>query len=254
MPRYFIELAYKGTAYNGFQVQDNADTIQGVLQKALAILFREEMALTGSSRTDAGVHARQNYFHFDTDLIISSHAVYNLNALLPADIAVKGIFPVPATAHCRFDAVSRSYRYLIYGRKDPFLVETGWQYGFPIDFSALQSAAAVVQAHTDFTSFAKRNSQVHTFNCTIQHSGWQQDGDQLVYTVTANRFLRGMVRGLVATMLKVGRGQMTVADFKGVLEARDNQLADFSAPPQGLYLERVLFEGELAKSILLTAK
>lgn len=242
MPRYFLELAYKGTAYHGFQIQDNAATIQLAIEKALFTLFKVEFNLTGSSRTDAGVHALQNYFHFDTDLSISNKHVYNLNAILPEDIAVKSIQAVADTAHCRFDAVARSYHYYIYQQKNPFLKDRGWFYPYELDLALLQQAAAVLKKHTDFTSFAKRNSQVFTHNCTILISEWSIAADQqYIFHVQANRFLRGMVRGLVGTMLKVGRGQLSLDDFEKIILAKDCTKADFSTPPQGLFLAKVIF-------------
>lgn len=242
MPRYFLELAYKGTAYHGFQIQDNAPTIQLAIEKALFTLFKVDFDLTGSSRTDAGVHALQNYFHFDTDLLISNKNVYNLNAILPEDIAVKSIQAVADTAHCRFDAVARSYHYYIYQQKNPFLKDRGWFYPYELDLALLQQAAAVLKKHTDFTSFAKRNSQVFTHNCTILISEWSIAADQqYIFHVQANRFLRGMVRGLVGTMLKVGRGQLSLDDFEKIILAKDCTKADFSTPPQGLFLAKVIF-------------
>jgi tRNA pseudouridine38-40 synthase len=242
MPRYFLELAYKGTAYHGFQIQDNAATIQLAIEKALFTLFKVDFDLTGSSRTDAGVHALQNYFHFDTDLSISNKHVYNLNAILPEDIAVKSIQAVADTAHCRFDAVARSYHYYIYQQKNPFLKDRGWFYPYELDLALLQQAAALLKKHTDFTSFAKRNSQVFTHNCTILISEWSIAADQqYIFHVQANRFLRGMVRGLVGTMLKVGRGQLSLDDFEKIILAKDCTKADFSTPPQGLFLAKVIF-------------
>lgn len=242
MPRYFLELAYKGTAYHGFQIQNNAPTIQLAIEKALFTLFKVDFDLTGSSRTDAGVHALQNYFHFDTDLSISNKHVYNLNAILPDDIAVKSIQSVADTAHCRFDAVARSYHYYIYQQKNPFLKDRGWFYPYDLDLALLQQAAAVLKKHTDFTSFAKRNSQVFTHNCTILISEWSIAADQqYIFHVQANRFLRGMVRGLVGTMLKVGRGQLSLDDFEKIILAKDCTKADFSTPPQGLFLAKVIF-------------
>jgi tRNA pseudouridine38-40 synthase len=242
MPRYFLELAYKGTAYHGFQIQDNAPTIQLAIEKALFTLFKVDFDLTGSSRTDAGVHALQNYFHFDTDLSISNKHVYNLNAILPEDIAVKSIQAVADTAHCRFDAVARSYHYYIYQQKNPFLKDRGWFYPYELDLALLQQAAAVLKKHTDFTSFAKRNSQVFTHNCTILISEWSIAADQqYIFHVQANRFLRGMVSGLVGTMLKVGRGQLSLDDFEKIILAKDCTKADFSTPPQGLFLAKVIF-------------
>ena len=250
MQRYFLEISYKGTAYNGFQVQDNANTIQGEVERAFQILFRRHFELTGSSRTDSGVHAHQNYFHFDSEEPIASSSMYNLNALLPNDIAIRGLYPVNPEAHCRFDAVYREYHYHIYTKKNPFLFDRAWQYVYPIDKAALQLAAEMVLEYVDFTSFAKRNAQVKTHNCQLLVSEWVTTDNGLLYRVRANRFLRGMVRALVATMLKVGRGQISITDFRSIMEAKNNNLSDFSAPPQGLFLNRVQFEGNLSKTLL----
>jgi tRNA pseudouridine38-40 synthase len=242
MPRYFLELAYKGTAYHGFQIQDNAPTIQLAVEKALQTLFKVGIDLTGSSRTDAGVHALQNYFHFDTDLPIADKHLYNLNAILPDDIVIKSIKAVADTAHSRFDALAREYHYYIYQQKNPFQKDRGWYYPFALDIALLQQAADLLKQHTDFTSFAKRNAQVFTHNCTIHISEWSIAADQqYFYRVQANRFLRGMVRGLVGTMLKVGRGQLTLNDFEKIILAKDCTKADFSTPPQGLFLAKVIF-------------
>jgi tRNA pseudouridine38-40 synthase len=239
MPRYFLELSYKGTAYSGFQVQQNALTIQSEVEKALRIFYHEEISLTGSSRTDAGVHAKQNFFHFDTDLKISAEQVYNLNAILPADISITSINQVIEDAHCRFSALSREYCYYIYNKKNPFLDETAWFYPYSTDISLLNKAAELVKGKHDFTSFAKRNTQVNNFICTIDQSEWKYEAGMLVYNVKANRFLRGMVRALVATMLKVGRQTITAADFTSIISAHDCSKADFSAPAHGLFLEKV---------------
>ena len=239
MNRYFLEVAYKGTRYAGSQVQLNAITVQAELQKALEIYFRRPIELTGSSRTDAGVHARQNFYHFDWPEAINPKSVYNLNAILPPDISVVQLIPVPATAHCRFDAVAREYEYFIYKYKDPFLYDRAWFFPYTFDLKGLQAAAGVVGEYTDFTSFSKRNSQVKTFNCRILHSEWEQRGNCTVYRVKGNRFLRGMVRGLVGTMMQVGRGKITLEQFKEIIEARDCTKADFSVPGHGLFLQKV---------------
>jgi tRNA pseudouridine38-40 synthase len=262
MPRYFIELCYQGTAYHGFQVQDNAVTIQSVVEKALTTFYRQDFSLTGSSRTDAGVHALQNFFHVDTELQLENKHAYNLNALLPPDIAVKSIKQVAPDAHCRFDAVARSYQYYIYKDKDPFKRDRGWFYPFALNIGIMQEGAAIIMEYTDFTSFSKRNTQVYTHECTIFESRWEEAvgnrvqgignreeegnrekgiGDGLVYYVKANRFLRGMVRGLVGTMVKLGREQLTIADFRRIIAAKDCTKADFTTPPQGLFLEKVWY-------------
>lgn len=230
-----------GTHYSGFQVQDNQRTIQSEMTRALEVLFRRSFTLTGSSRTDAGVHAVQNFFHFDTDLQLTDKHIYNLNAILQRDIAVKRIYEVGANAHCRFDALARAYQYHIYRHKDPFRQDRGWLYPYPLDKTLLDEAAAVLLEYRDFTSFSKRNTQVKTFQCTIERSEWEERDGGLVYHVRANRFLRGMVRGLVGTMLKVGRGQLSVAGFREIIEARDCTKADFTTPPQGLFLVAVIY-------------
>lgn len=239
MQRYFLEVAYKGTRYSGFQVQQHTATIQSEVEKALGVLYRQPFALTGSSRTDAGVHAMQNFFHFDTALVLSKANLYNLNALLPADITAQRLYTVNSDTHCRFHAVSREYKYVVYQQKNPFLQDIGWYYPYRVNMDVAQTCARLLPQYHDFTSFSKRNTQVKTYNCTILASQWAVEDQCFVYRVAANRFLRGMVRGLVATMLKAARGSITVEQFIQVIEQKDCTVADFSAPPQGLFLERV---------------
>lgn len=234
--RYFFEVAYKGTDYSGFQVQENASTIQGELEKVLSTFYKTQINLTGSSRTDAGVHAHQNYFHGDLATPITSKNIYNLNAMLPPDIVLKQVYRVPPEAHARFDAVSRTYKYLVYREKSPFKADRAWYYPFPLDLQALNKAANTLIDHRDYEAFAKRNSQVHTYNCEVMQAEWKEEGGYFVFQVKANRFLRGMVRGLVATMLKVGRGAMLQEEWLSVLNSKDQSLCDFSAPSQGLFL------------------
>lgn len=249
MPRYFLEVAYKGTLFSGFQIQDNASSIQQEVEKALEIFFRQHIGLTGSSRTDGGVHALQNFFHFDYQGVIEDRVLYNINAILSPDIVLKSIRPVAPDAHCRYDALAREYRYYLYRKKDPFLADRAWFYPYTLDREKLQAAAAILTEHSDFTSFSKRNTQVKTFLCTIQESVWKEEETGLVYHVKANRFLRGMVRGLVGTMLHVGRGKLSVEDFADVIRRKDNQLADFSAPGHGLFLYRVHFPVSIFENI-----
>ena len=241
MPRYFLEVSYKGTNYSGFQIQQNANSIQAEIEKAFQILQKEKIDLTGSSRTDTGVHALQNFFHFDFEGEINSHFVYKMNAILPDDIVLQKLMPVDHEAHCRFDAISREYKYFIYRHKDPFLEDTAFYFPYKLNIELMQQAAAMIQTYRDFTSFSKRNTQVRTFNCHIMASDWQWEDECLVFYVTADRFLRGMVRALVATMLKIGRGKMTIAEFKNVVEEKDCSKASFAAPSQGLFLMRVNF-------------
>lgn len=248
--RYFLEVAYKGTRYRGFQAQPNALTIQGEIEKAFHVFFKElpplwggkGRGLTCSSRTDAGVHAYQNYFHFDWEQPFGQKWIYNLNAILPGDIVVKNITAMADDAHCRFDALSRTYHYHIYQYKNPFIADRAYFYPYTLDIERLNQAASVIKSYTDFTSFSKRNTQVKTFNCTILQSEWMQKDDQLVYVVSANRFLRGMVRALTATMLKVGRGIISLEDFHTIIRLKDCSQAFFDTPAHGLTLVNVEYK------------
>jgi tRNA pseudouridine38-40 synthase len=239
MSRYFIELCYRGTAYAGFQVQENALTVQEEVEKALKIFYRQEIELTGSSRTDTGVHALQNYFHFDFEGEVDERKVYNINALLPGDIAIRRIVRMGDNAHCRFDAVWRQYAYTIYMKKDPFIADRAYYFPYRVDFDAMQAAAEVLRGLHEFEAFSKRNTQVKTFVCTILESKWIDEGDRKIYRVKANRFLRGMVRGMVGTMLQVGRGKISVGRFREIIEKKEQGEVDFSVAGHGLCLERV---------------
>lgn len=239
--RYFLEVAYKGTRYSGFQIQQNATSIQGEIERAFQVLFKDSIELTGSSRTDSGVHAFQNFFHFDRGQPFQQDWIYNLNAILPNDIVVKNVIRVSDDAHCRFDAFSRTYNYHIYQYKNPFLEDRAYYYPYKLDLEKMNEAAGHVKTYIDFTSFSKRNTQVKTFLCNILQSEWVQRDEQLVYIVTANRFLRGMVRALTATMLKVGRGILSVEDFHTIIQSKDCSKAFFDTPAHGLTLVEVKY-------------
>lgn len=241
MNRYFLQVSYIGTNYAGFQVQKNANTIQAEIEKVLEIFFRSKITLTGSSRTDAGVHAFQNYFHFDLNATINSDIVYNINALLPNDIAVMKLIPVDPENHCRFDAIARRYSYHIYQFKNPFLVEKAYYFPYTLDIKKLQEAANILFKYENYAAFSKRKTQVQTYDCKILESSWRMEGKEMIYTVKGNRFLRGMVRGLVGTMLHVGKGKMALSRFQQIIEERNPTLADFSIPAKGLFLEEVIF-------------
>ena len=246
MPRYFLEVSYKGTRYAGFQAQPNAVTIQSEITLAFKTLFSsqdtfEQIDLVCSSRTDAGVHAWQNYFHFDWHNDFDENYVYNLNAILPDDIVIRSISRVADDAHARFDAISRSYNYRIYKHKDPFLKETAYLYPYPLDLEKLNNAAGILKSVTDFTSFSKRNTQVKTFNCQIYESRWLENNGLLIYEVTANRFLRGMVRAMTATMLKVGRGKISIEEYENAIHSKDCTKVWFDAPAHGLFLKKVQY-------------
>ncbi|MBL7744238.1 MAG: tRNA pseudouridine(38-40) synthase TruA [Chitinophagaceae bacterium] len=236
MPRYFLEVSYKGTNYSGFQAQENANTVQSEIEHAFEVLQKNKAILTSSSRTDAGVHALQNYFHFDYQEEPHPQFVYKMNAILPDDIVIKRLIRMKDDAHSRFDAVTREYKYFIYRHKDPFLRDRAYYFPYSLDVERLNQAATILKEYNDFTSFSKRNTQVKTFICQLAESEWFWENECLVYRVRANRFLRGMVRALTATMLKVGRGKMTMNEFCDVIKAKDCTKASFSVPAHGLFL------------------
>jgi len=245
MAKYFLELSYMGTRFSGFQIQPNVPTIQGELEKAMKTLLRQPIELSTSSRTDAGVHARQNFFHFETALEITQKNIYNLNAILPKDISVINIYKMHHDAHSRFDASGRCYKYYIYHYKDPFMWDRAWYYPFKLNVELLNQAAGIIMEYEDFTSFSKRGTQVHTFICQISRAVWQMEDGNLVFTVEANRFLRGMVRALVATMLKVSRGSISLEQLREIIESKNCGNADFSAPAKGLFLQQVNYPYKL---------
>lgn len=240
MPRYFIEVAYKGTRFSGFQIQENAKTVQSEVEHAFKILHRVPVTLTGSSRTDAGVHALQNYFHFDFEGVVNPQFVYKMNAVLPDEIVVRNFYPMHDEAHSRFDAVSREYEYRIYLSKNPFLKGFAYYYPYVLDRTLLREAAAMVKEQTNFFAFSKTNTQVKNFRCTIYKSEWIEREELLIYNVAGNRFLRGMVRLLTATMMKVGRGRISMKDFEALFQSEEEKCS-FSVPPTGLFLKEVRY-------------
>ena len=247
MPRYFLEVSYYGERYSGFQVQENAKTIQSEIERAFQVFYKKQVELTGSSRTDAGVHALQNFFHFDWNEEFNQKQVYNLNAILPDDIVLKSVLAVQPNAHSRFDAISREYEYHVYFEKNPFLQDRAWFFPFQINRELLLEVAAIIKAQTDFISFSRQNTQVKNFNCTILESGWEEVQGRLIYHVKGNRFLRGMVRALVSTMLQVARGNKSMKDFERYFSQPSQTSADFSAPAKGLFLCKVNYpEGQFA--------
>lgn len=240
MCRYFIEVAYKGTRYSGFQVQQNALTIQSEVEQAFTTIQRQPVSLTGSSRTDAGVHALQNYFHFDAAYDLHPQLVYKMNALLPPDIVVKALHAMPDEAHSRFDATARAYKYRIYQYKNPFLKGLGYYYPYKLNFELMQRGAAIVKEQTNFFAFSKTNTQVKNFNCKIAHSYWEQKPhDVYIYNIEGNRFLRGMVRLLTASLLKIGREQLSLEAFESFFKTEGK--CGFSVPADGLFLKAVKY-------------
>jgi tRNA pseudouridine38-40 synthase len=241
MGRYFLELSYKGAGYSGFQKQTNGNTIQAEVEHAFQLLQRSSVDLTGSSRTDAGVHARQNYFHFDYTEPLHPQFLYKMNAILPAEIVIRSVQSVSQEAHSRFDALARTYTYHVYTRKDPFKKDRAYFFPYKIDENLLAEAAAEIKRFIDFTAFSKHRTQVKNFNCTIALSEWSFEEDSYYYTVSANRFLRGMVRGLTGTMLQIARGKLRVEELHRIIAEKTNSAVDFSVPAHGLFLEKVTY-------------
>jgi tRNA pseudouridine38-40 synthase len=246
MARFFIEVGYNGTDLCGFQIQDGQETVQSVVSAALQTLIKEPIALTGSSRTDAGVHAKQNFFHFDTEQTITPKHIYSLNAILPPTVVIHHIYAVAPQAHARFDALSRTYTYTVTTKKDPFLIDKAWHFPFPVLLETLQAMALELINHQDFEAFSKKNAGNKTNVCAIEISNWQTISPSIyTYTVKSNRFLRGMVRGLVGTMLRIARQspskEVAVEAFKSVILSKDPSLCDFSTPAKGLVLETVAY-------------
>ncbi len=248
MARYFIFLSFRGSAYNGWQIQPGKHTVQGILAKAVSTLLASPTAVTGAGRTDTGVHASFFCAHFDAvrdDLHDNSQLLYNLNGLLPADIAVRRIVMVKPDANARFDALSRTYQYTITREKDPFMAETAWLLYWQLDLQKMNEAADVLLRHSDFSSFSRLHGGNKTTICRVTFAHWEEEDQRLVFTITADRFLRNMVRAIVGTLIPVGRGKLSVADFESILKGRDRGLAGQSAPAQGLSLTGIEYPGEL---------
>lgn len=251
MYRYFLEVLYDGTAFYGSQLQGNLPTVQLALNQSLSTLLRRPVETYGASRTDEGVHALGNVYHFDYPEILHPQFLYNLNAILPKEIAVHAVYQNHSEEkliNARFDAIDRTYRYRIYQKKNPFYFQKALYYPFRIQQEILQETASLLMQYTSFATFSKRNTQTRTFICHLYESYWENHEDQLHYVVKANRFLRGMVRGLVGTQLLAARGKINLKEFKDIIESEDCTRADFSVAGHGLYLEKIRYpEGTLLK-------
>ena len=245
--RYFLQLSYKGTNYHGWQVQPNAISVQEVMEKALSTLLREEISVVGAGRTDTGVHASFFVLHFnaENETLAAETLVYKLNRFLPPDVAVQKIWKVKPEAHARFDAVSRTYHYYISTEKNPFTTETSYTHTGFLDVHKMNEAAKTLFEFDDFTSFSKLHTDVKTNNCKIYQAEWKKEGTQLVFVINADRFLRNMVRAIVGTLLEVGRGKLSIDDFRKIIEMKDRGAAGASAPAQGLFLTHIEYLEEI---------
>lgn len=242
--RYFIEIAYKGTQYAGWQVQKNKPTIQGILNAALSTILNSSISCIGAGRTDSGVHCLQTFAHFDTADFVPVDFIPRMNKLIPKDIAVKNIYTVHPEAHARFDAISRSYEYHIHFEKDPMKQDLSFLFPFPpLDIEAMKKATNLLTTFEDYKSLSKLNKDLKTTLCKIHNAHWEtkQGGTDLIFYISANRFLRNMVRRIVGAMLMIGKGKISIEEFKQVMELKKSFRINISVPPQGLYLTEVKY-------------
>ncbi len=248
LQRYFIWFAYDGSAYHGWQVQPTANSVQAELQKALSTILREDIEIVGAGRTDAGVHARMMAAHFDLEKTIDTGQLcYKLNRLLPKDISVDNIIPVNSEMHARFSATSRTYHYYVHLSKNPFRRNYSYELHFDLDFEAMNEAARLLTEYEDFGAFCKNHTDVKTTLCRLTDARWVQESpDEWYFTITANRFLRNMVRAVVGTLLDVGRKRISLDDLRRIVEGKQRSDAGESVPAHALFLEKVEY-GEATK-------
>lgn len=240
--RYFFEIAYNGRNYAGWQSQANAVSIQSVIEHAMSHLLKIAVKIYGSGRTDTGVHCEQQFFHCDLEKAFDFDTViFRMNSFLPRDIVVKGVRRVREGASARFDAVERSYQYRITRKKNPFLEGLAWHSFKPADVPTMNKAAALLIGEHDFACFSKVHTDVNHFLCDVKKAHWRENGDMLEFDITANRFLRGMVRSVVGTMLDVGSGKTSLKGFQAIIDSRDRKKAGANVPAHGLYLTRVRY-------------
>jgi tRNA pseudouridine38-40 synthase len=239
--RYFFEIAYDGNRYNGWQSQLNAMGIQQVVEDCLSKVTRENVAIVASGRTDTGVHCRQQFFHVDIDQTLQIKFLDKINSILPQDIAITSIRHVHERAHARYDATLRQYCYKITLVKDPFSVGRAWHFFKALDIPTMSRASALLLGKRDFQCFSKVNTDVNNFVCEVFECRWELDGDRLEFYISANRFLRGMVRAIVGTLVDVGTGKTSVEEFASILKSRDRREAGQNVPPHGLYLIKVSY-------------
>jgi tRNA pseudouridine38-40 synthase len=246
--RYFIQFAYFGKAYHGWQNQPNAITVQQVLEEGLTMLLRTKIVTMGAGRTDAGVHAKDMFAHFDFKEIENpTDLAHRLNNYLPSDITVKSIVKVSDDAHARFDAVERTYEYWIVQEKNPFQIDTAHYIWASLDISGMNKAASILMEYEDFECFSKSHTDVKTYLCKLKKAVWEKKEDKLVFTITADRFLRNMVRAIVGTLLEVGLKKIAPEAIREIIKSKDRSRAGVSVPAKGLYLTKVLYPEKIIK-------
>ena len=240
--RFLFEISYLGTSYSGWQSQLNATGIQEIVEKCLSTVVRQKVSIVGSGRTDTGVHCAQQFFHADIDKMLDREKlITQMNSFLPADIAIRTISQIKPGASARYDAVERSYEYVITRRKDPLRKGLSFHYFKEIDLKTMNKAAALLVGTHDFEAFSKVKTDVNHFICTVKEAEWNQKGDLLVFNITANRFLRGLVRAVVGTLLDTGTGKISLKTFQDILKSKDRKKAGMNVPAEGLYLTKVKY-------------
>jgi len=245
LQRYFIRLAYNGARYHGWQIQENARSVQHEITRAFEIIWKAEISLVGCGRTDTGVHAKDYYAHFELEESKSAfdldEMAFRLNRYLDDDLVIIKIFPVPSDLHARFSAISRTYKYYVHTRKDPFLLDFSWFVPHPVDMDRMNDGCKLIVQTRDFTSFSKLHSTAKTNICRVTHAEWNQQGHQLVFTITADRFLRNMVRAIVGTLMELGQGKISKEELKKIIDGKDRALAGESVPAKGLFLTEIRY-------------
>jgi tRNA pseudouridine38-40 synthase len=243
--RYFLHLAYNGRNYFGWQIQKKENSVQAEINKAVSTIFREKLNVVGCGRTDTGVHARDFYAHFScsqkftrTELL---KYIKSLNGFLPSDIVIFDIIPVSKDANARFDAISRTYKYYLVTQKDPFHDQFAFHCSYKLNLVKMNEASDILAEYKDFTSFSKVKTQVKTNNCEIMEAKWEQSGNLITFTISADRFLRNMVRAIVGTLIDVGRNKIRIKDFRTIIELKERSAAGFSVPAHGLFLHKVTY-------------
>jgi len=240
--RYFIELSYKGTFFHGWQIQPNAVSVQETLEKGLSVILRDIISVVGAGRTDTGVHAKYIVAHFETEAVFDPEKlVFKLNSFLPESIAIKQVFEVNPEAHARFHALTRAYEYHIVREKNPFKTEGAYFLKGNLDVEAMNRAAALLLNYTNFKCFSKSKTDVKTYNCTMFYAYWEEKENLLIFHVSANRFLRNMVRAIVGTLIDIGKGKLAVDDIHKILASENRGEAGYSVPAKGLYLTEVTY-------------
>ncbi len=241
--RYFIELSYNGKNYHGWQIQPDAISVQEKINSAISTVLQKEILVVGAGRTDTGVHAEQMFAHFDVDKKLDDQYIYKFNSILPEDIVISDLQVVADDKHARFDALSRTYEYRIWLGRNPFLLDGTWQlYHQKLSISNMNKAASILLVYENFQSFSKVRTEVKTFNCIVTNAEWRQEGSLLVFHISANRFLRNMVRAIVGTLIDVGSGAISVEDFRTIILSKNRSNAGLSVPAKGLFLTAIKYE------------